>query len=85
MACASISKRSEIPDSPLVALIKFLSLTVGLSMISAPAAIRSALSASDAATFLPLAASIVVYNIEETPAKATGSFSLKKALKILLT
>ena len=66
IACASISKRSEIPDSPLVALIKFLSLTVGLLIISAPAAIKSALSASDAATFLPLAASMVVSKIEET-------------------
>ena len=54
-------------------------------MISAPAAIKSALSASDAATFLPFAASMVVSKIVETPAKATGSFSLKKALKILLT
>ena len=80
IACASISKRSEIPDSPLVALIKFLSLIVGLSIISAPAAIKSALSASDAAIFLPLAASMVVNKIEETPARATGSFSLKKAL-----
>ena len=53
-------------------------------MISAPAAISKALSASDAATFLSFAASIVVSNIVETPARATGSFSLKKALKILL-